>query len=289
MKNKIHIICGPTASGKSQYALTLADTLQTSIINADSMQIYHGLEIVTAQPSINDRASLPHHLYGHITCGSDYSVGIWLQEVRPIIDSLLSQDKHVIIVGGTGMYINALVHGIACIPEVSLTTKEMVQAMLTSSSIESLHDELLRVDHALAARLFKTDSQRIIRGLEVYYQTGVPLSHWQQCKSHFYQRDQFELILINPPREQLYHRINNRFLLMLEAGLLEEVHRIMIQHNKELLPKAIGLHQMIDYIDGLITLEEAINKGQQFTRNYAKRQITWFNNQLDYDRIITHI
>jgi len=283
MDKKIHIICGPTASGKSRYAVDLAQTINGCIINADSMQIYKHLHIITAQPDADDKALIPHRLYGHVECGADYSIGIWLQQVQNAINQALAEGKVPIVVGGTGMYINGLVNGISKIPEISPEIKNMMRNTQAEQPIESLHQRLMQCDPVLAARLHQTDAQRITRGLEVYHQTGIPLSQWQKNKSLIYPPGQFHLTLINPPRDQLYNNCNQRFLIMLENGLLEEVRYIMGHYDEDCLPKAIGLREMISHLKGLMTLEDAIASSQQLTRNYAKRQVTWFKNQLDCD------
>lgn len=294
-ERKINIICGPTASGKSNYALTLAKESDGVIINADSMQVYKGLEIITAQPNKDDRKSAPHHLYGYIDLVSDYSVGIWLQEVEPIITDALKAGQNPIVVGGTGMYINALVNGLATIPNISEDVKAYVRSMVFSSQTEELHQKLMEVDIVLASRLKNSDTQRITRGLEVYYETGRALSELQKQNNAIYMRDKFSITLINQDRKTLYDRINRRFLEMLDRGLIEEIRNVIAMQRSDItnqkaltLPKAIGLEQMLHHILGKITLDEAICKSQQLTRNYAKRQITWFKNQLSYDNIITY-
>lgn len=294
-KRKINIICGPTASGKSNYALNLAKECDGIIINADSMQVYKGLEIITAQPNKDDRKRVPHYLYGYIDLASAYSVGIWLQEVVTTINDILKSGKTPIVVGGTGMYINALVNGLATIPSISEDVKIYVRSISASSPTKELHQKLMEIDPVLASRLKNSDTQRITRGLEVYYETGRALSDWQKQNNAIYMRDKFSITLITPERNILYDRINRRFLEMLDHGLIEEIRNVIpmsgfdiTNQNTIKLPKAIGLEQMLHHILGKITLDEAICKSQQLTRNYAKRQTTWFKNQLSYDNIITY-
>lgn len=292
INRKINVICGPTASGKSHYAMRLAKECDGVIINADSMQVYKGLEIITAQPTEEDKDSVEHYLYGHIDLESDYSVGIWLREAVNTIDDVLKSGMTPIVVGGTGMYISALVNGLAVIPDISIDVKASVRSMIANFSIEELHEKLMEFDAILASRLEKSDTQRITRGLEVYYETGKRLSEWQKENSAIYPRDNFSITFINHDRETLYSRINNRFLEMIDKGLIDELENLIVNIGPDYidqtilkLPKAIGLEQMLHYINGRITLDEAICKSQQLTRNYAKRQITWFKNQLSYDNI----
>ena len=287
MQKKIYIICGPTASGKSAYAIKLATELDGEIINADSMQVYRGLEIITSQPSAIDRQYVPHHLYGIIPANHDYSVGIWLQQAIGQINDILAIGKTPILVGGTGMYISSLVYGIAKIPDVSPEIRDEIYQKLQTNGSTELHKQLAVVDPALASRLSPNDPQRISRGLEVYQQTGRPLSEWQKQKNGNFSKEQFHIIFINPAREILYNNINQRFIEMINNGLLDEIKSIIHNYDPEVLPKAIGLIPMISYLNDYMTLDEAINISQQLTRNYAKRQVTWFKNQLTYDDVIS--
>lgn len=290
LSNKIIVICGPTASGKSKLALELAISLGGIIINADAMQVYKELPILTAQPSTADHQAATHVLYSILHCVKPFSVGIWLDLVHHEISLARSKALNTripIIVGGSGLYIKSLVDGLAHIPAISQKTKASVENMTNTLTPKQLHDELKQRDRVLAERLAVNDIKRITRGLVVFEETKKPLSEWQQNTTKLqYERKDFAMIYIKPERNSLYHNCNARFINMIEQGAIEEVKKLCVHTQSTAYPQILGLHEILSFIKKEISLDEAINKGQQRTRNYAKRQLTWFNHQIQYDLVL---
>jgi len=299
---KIHIIAGPTASGKSALALTLAKERRGVIINADAMQVYRELRILTARPSEEEEAQAPHRLYGCISVSEACSAGRWLEMVKPEIDAAHAQGLLPIITGGTGMYIQCLMEGISEIPPISDETRAFVQSLWDESGKPGFHLELQKVSPEDAARLRPSDKQRMMRAYEVWKETGKSLTWWQsQGKTAFYPRESFEMTLTTHlPRAELYRRCDARFLKMLADGAMEEVKNLLtlipalniipakagISGNKgsnSPLPalRVVGIPELSAHLRGEIPLEEATAKAQQSTRNYAKRQLTWMRNQFE--------
>ncbi|MDP4823794.1 MAG: tRNA (adenosine(37)-N6)-dimethylallyltransferase MiaA [Aestuariivirgaceae bacterium] len=262
------LIAGPTASGKSALALALAREFNGVIVNADAMQVYEPLRVLTARPSVEDEAQAPHRLYGHVAA---YSVGRYLKDAAVE----LASDKMPIFVGGTGLYFRSMEKGIAEIPEPD----PQVRAYYRNKRAWALHEELERRAPEEAARLLPTDSQRLARALEVLESSGHTLGH-------YYEQAQGEALLngrrvtriyLEPERELLYSRINARFSQMLKAGALEEVVGLMNRGLDAELPvmKAIGVPELAAYAAGSTSIEEAERLSTQNTRHYAKRQMTW--------------
>ncbi|WHQ46449.1 MAG: tRNA (adenosine(37)-N6)-dimethylallyltransferase MiaA [Candidatus Midichloria sp.] len=286
LKDKIIIICGPTASGKSALAMDIAEEVDVVIINSDAMQVYKELPILTAQPTLLDHLYYPHKLYGIIEIDNYYSVAIWLDLVKKEITNCQEKGQVPIIVGGSGLYIKSLIDGLAFIPDISEFTKKKVSEIVSSSDSISVHKLLFSYDPELAQRLAPSDLKRITRGLAVYLETKIPLSKWQSSTKPYLARDEFFVINIDIERESLYRNCNNRFVEMLKVGTVEEVKTLLKQKPGIKYPKILGLYELINWLEGRITKEEAIEKAQQFTRNYAKRQITWFRNQIQYDFLL---
>lgn len=287
MIKKIQVICGATASGKSAYAIEQALMNNGIILNADSMQIYKHIPILTAQPGKEDFKIVPHELYGIIDVNADFSVGKWLSLIVPRINEILAIDKTPILVGGTGLYLKSLIDGFAVIPQISPKTKEYIADIKDKHTSLELHNMLKAQDIVLYNKLKPNDTKRILRGLEVYHETGKPLSEWQTNNhTSFFDRSLFSITLVNPCREVIYNNCNRRFVKMLENGAIEEVIYIMKNYPDTKYPEAIGLKEIISYLKGECTLNEATVKAQQLTRNYAKRQTTWFKHQMKYDNII---
>ena len=287
MKDKINIICGTTASGKTSYAVKLAKKLGAVIINADSMQIYKEIPILTAQPTITERQDIEHFLYGFIECGAEFSVAVWLDKVTALIDTYKKQDIPIILVGGTGLYIQSLVRGISTIPKIAEIIRQKVRAWEKEKE-QDIFTLLQAKDPVSAAKLKPNDRQRILRALEVYEQTGKPITFFQeQGNQIFYPRDKFHLIRLHKDRELIYNNINKRFENMIAAGAIEEIRTLRKIKPNAIYPKAHGLYEIIAYLKGQLSLEDCIKKAQQNTRNYAKRQLTWLNHQLTFDQEIT--
>lgn len=279
----IVLIAGPTASGKSALALGLAEKLGGVIVNADSMQVYRDLRIITARPSVAEGRRLPHRLYGHIDAAENFSVGRWCEEAA----AALAEARHVrrlaIVVGGTGLYFNALTRGLAAVPPIPAEIREAVRARLASDGVAALHAELKWRDPASAARLMPGDRTRITRALEVVLATGRSLLDWHESnKPASLDPARAAKIFLAPERDDLMRRIDARFDAMMAAGALEEVRTLAARKLAPDLPamKAHGVPWLVRYLDGEIALEDAIEGAKRDTRQYTKRQATWFRNQL---------
>ncbi len=283
------LIAGPTASGKSALALDIAEQLDGVIINADSMQIYSDLRIITARPSPAEEARVPHRLYGHVDAALSYSVGRYLGDVADALARADRQGKLPIVVGGTGLYFKALTHGLAVIPPIPGTVRKDVREQLAAKGPEALHAQLAKLDAAGAERLRPTDRQRVARSLEVVLATGRPLADWHhQEVAPLLDPTEVVKLFVAPPREELYERIDARFDAMMDAGALTEVHRLAARRLDPLLPvmKAHGVPWLIRHLAGTMTLAEATKRAKLDVHHYAKRQFTWFRHQLaDWTRV----
>ncbi len=283
----IILIAGATASGKSSVALSLARKLNGVIVNADSMQVYRELQIISARPTLEDEKQAEHRLFGSMSAAQDYSVGHWLEQVSREIVDILKRGKIPIIVGGTGLYFNALVDGISPIPNIKADIRQFWRAEAKLIDNENLHKRLADVDFELSERLEINDVQRVIRGLEVFHSTGRTLSDWQQnepLKQFLPKMVGLNLhkFILCPERQYLYDRINARFDIMLELGGLDEVKQIMsmgLAADKTAL-KAIGVRQMNEALIGNMSMGEAIEKSKTESRRFAKRQMTWQKSNL---------
>jgi tRNA dimethylallyltransferase len=286
MKNKINVILGTTASGKTKYSISLAAKLNGVVINCDSMQVYKEIPILTAQPTPDEKGDIEHRLFGYISCSEHYSVGRWLEDVVPVIKEVIERGKTPILVGGTGMYVKTLMDGISPTPSISIDTKKQVKSL----SRDLLHKRLEKLDPVTSKKLKPNDHQRIIRALEVFIETGKSLSDWQSNEQPeiFFSKGQFYTIKIERPRETIYENIDKRFLDMVNDGVVDEVSRVYRQFGNIVYPKAHGLPEIISYLNGNITLDEAILLAQRNTRHYAKRQTTWMNHQVVFDKTINY-
>ena len=285
-KNKCIVICGPTASGKSSLAITLARELGGEIINADSMQIYKELETLTSRPDCNDLKIVPHKLFGTREIINPCSVNIWNNLAQKSIENAVSRGRVPIVCGGTGMYIKYLSTQLATVPNIPAEVRLMAREKLMKLGNEKFYQELTKLDPQMEGLIPIGDSQRLIRAWEVFEVTRRSLFDWQAVNA-----SQTNLIVCNillmPDREFLYASCDRRFLEFVDNGALNEANTIRGLELDPTLPgmKALGLLQLIDYLEGKITFDVAIAQAQQKTRNYAKRQITWFRNQLDADYI----
>jgi tRNA dimethylallyltransferase len=277
------LIAGPTASGKSALALRLAEKLNGTVVNADSMQVYRDLRIITARPSTADEARVPHRLYGHIDAAVNYSTGQWLRDVGEVLGALAREGRTAILVGGTGLYFKALTAGLAAVPPIPAGVREQVRARVQSEGAPALHAELMRLDPATAQRITVNDRSRISRALEVVLATGRSLSDWhREGLPPLIDPARAAKVFITCERKELVARIETRFAAMLKAGALEEVRALAARKLNPLLPamKAHGVPWLIRHLNGEITLDEAAEGGIMDTRRYAKRQLTWFRNQM---------
>lgn len=276
----VHIVVGPTASGKSSKALERAQTLDGVIINADSMQVYGALKVLTARPSLEDLKQAPHVLYGHIANPNEpYSVAQWRREALAEIDRAFKRDKAPLIVGGTGLYIKALLEGLNEIPDIAPSIRADFRARAQGG--ENLYTELQHLDPQAAQRLKPADTQRIVRALEVLVSTGKSLKYWQNQRTDPlpYETD---ITYINPPRETVVAHARKRLEQMFKGGAIQEVESLLSKGltPESLLRKAVGVREIEAYLAGDLTYEEALEKAFIATRQYIKRQQTWFNRQL---------
>jgi tRNA dimethylallyltransferase len=277
------LLAGPTTSGKSALALKLAQAHGGVIINADSMQVYRDLRIITARPTPAEEATVPHRLYGHVDAAENYSVGRWCVDAAAVLKEAERSGRRPILVGGTGLYFKALTQGLAAVPPVPGEVRATVRTRLRDEGIAPLYEELRKRDPASAERLMPGDRSRITRALEVVLATGRSLTDWH--------RDGMKpavdvaraiTIFLKVEREELYRRINARFDAMLAAGALEEVRMLAARGLDPTLPamKAHGVPWLIRHLNGEISLDEAAEGGKRDTRRYTKRQGTWFRHQL---------
>lgn len=283
MTRPVHLIAGPTASGKSAYALDIAKQTGGAVINADSMQIYDVLRIITARPPDEDLSQAPHHLYGHINPATLYSTGVWMREVEALLATLPSQQP-LVFVGGTGLYFKALTGGLSPIPAIPDMVRERWRYRLNEQGAPALHRQLRSADPQVAMALKANDGQRIARALEVLEATGKSIAWWQtQTGKALIDVSNAQKTILLPDRKILHERINKRFSTMADNGALDEVRAL----NKLDLPtdmparKAIGVPELSQFLAGNMAMETAIERAQAATRQYAKRQMTWLRNQLD--------
>jgi tRNA dimethylallyltransferase len=277
------LIAGPTASGKSALALELALSAGGAIINADSMQVYRDLRIITARPTPADEALVPHHLYGHVDAAVNFSAGAWVSDAAKALEAAQAEGRLPIFIGGTGLYFKALTAGLSVVPPIPAEVREDVRARLERNGVEALHAELAVRDPRAAERLNLRDRTRIARALEVIEATGRSLLDWhQEGQPPLLPKDSFRAVFLAPERDELYARIDARFDAMLGAGALNEVARLAARHLDPLLPamKAHGVPALIRHLRGELSLEDAAAIGRADTRHYAKRQFTWFRHQL---------
>jgi tRNA dimethylallyltransferase len=281
--SKAVLIAGPTASGKSALALELAQQTGGVIINADSMQVYRDLRILTARPTPEEEARVQHRLYGHVDAAVNFSAGAWVADATRVLAETRAGERLAIFVGGSGLYFKALTRGLSAVPPIAAEIREGVRARLERNGVEALHVELAQRDPASAERLKPRDRTRIARALEVVEATGRSLSDWHRDGlPPLLPPGQFYALFLAPDRDDLYARIDARYDAMLAAGALQEVTALAARHLDPLLPamKAHGVPALIRHIRGEITLEEAAVIGRADTRHYAKRQFTWFRHQL---------
>lgn len=277
----LYLLAGPTASGKSAMALDWAKQTGGTILNADSMQLYTDVPILTARPDASEQARAPHRLYGHLHGRTLWSTGDWLRAARPFITKALNGGPPLCIVGGTGLYFNALVHGLAEIPEIDDAVRLEARAAYDEMGEENLRALLKTHDPQAEARIMANDQQRLSRAYEVWLQTGRALTDWQNHTVPELAPDTYTLDILYPDRAWLYDRCDRRLQIMLDTGALDEVRALI---DKGLSPdwpimRVLGLMEFTAHLAGKMTLNEALTLARQKTRNYAKRQSTWFRNQ----------
>ena len=286
-EHTIHIIAGPTASGKSARALELARETNGVIINCDSKQIYDAMPVLTAQPSVDELAEIPHRLYGHLHPNDVCSAGNWREMVIPVIAEVIEHGQTPIICGGTGLYINALMKGFSPIPDIPQEVRDATNKMQEDLGNPAFFEALKKRDPVMADRLHPYHTARLLRAWEVIEATGKSLAEWQKIAPEPPPEGWgFDVELIVPPREQVRENCHTRFVNMLDEGAIDEV----IAFQKRIdegdvradvpMARAHGFRFLRSYLNGEISKEEAIEKSVTETRQYAKRQVSWFRNQL---------
>jgi tRNA dimethylallyltransferase len=286
-KPPVVILAGPTASGKSALGLELADQLDAVIINADSLQTYRDLCILTARPDAAAEARVPHRLYGFLDAAERGSAAGWCALARTEIAAATSAGRLPILVGGSGLYLRALEVGLAAIPQIPEPIRQQAVALHRALGGAAFRERLAQLDPITAGRLPPGDRQRLIRAFEVVRATGVPIAEWQRRTER--QSDyRLAAILLTPPRDRLYAACDARFVRMTEAGALDEAAALAERGLDPELPamKALGLPELLSHLRGEIPLDQAIAAAQRGTRRYAKRQMTWFRHQAKPDLVL---
>lgn len=277
------LIAGPTASGKSALAMAIAQSCGGTVVNADSMQVYRDLRVLSARPSAAEEATVPHRLYGHVDGAVNYSAVRYVSDVAALLAELEASGSLPVLVGGTGLYFKALTEGFSAIPPVPESVREAFRARVEGLETVALHAELAAGDPEMAGRLRPSDRMRIMRALEVLEATGRSLASFQGAREPG-PLDGLPLLrlFVSPEREEVRTRIDHRFEQMIGQGALVEVAALRERRLDPLLPvmRAHGVPGLIAHLDGELSLEEAIRKGQADTRAYAKRQVTWFRHQM---------
>lgn len=280
---RIIAVIGPTASGKTEVGLQLARRIGGEIISVDSMQIYRWMDIGTAKPTASMRAEIPHHLIDILNPDQLYNAGRFAEDADQVISDLQSQGKPAILLGGTNLYIRALVNGMIPVPGVSERARLEVDNMLADNGLDYCYGRLTELDPKSAAKLHPNDVSRIMRALSVVMETGQSITAFQE--QHGFREDRYRVLYIGTrwPRDQLYDRINRRVLEMVEEGLVEEAESLLWRGYTSNLPalRSIGYRQAFDYLDDKISREEMIADIQQKSRHYAKKQLTWYRSRSD--------
>ncbi|OLA77441.1 MAG: tRNA (adenosine(37)-N6)-dimethylallyltransferase MiaA [Candidatus Melainabacteria bacterium 35_41] len=275
-KNKVIAVVGATASGKTAYAVELARRVNGEIISADSRLVYKGLDIGTAKPDMDERFGIPHYMIDIVEPEVDYSVGLYANEARNIIEDIISRGKTPVIAGGTGLYFRILLENYD-LPKINPDYE--LRETLSKLSFAELYEMLVNLDAEAAKLVVQNDKRRAIRFIEIVKLTGSPVSEARGLKEPEFE---VEWIGLNYPREELYDRINRRVDLMIEQGLVDETKNLLAKHGRiNNIINTIGYREITSYLDGELTLEEAKDKLKQNTRNYAKRQLTWFRKNPD--------
>lgn len=277
------LIAGPTASGKSALAIEIARRFDGVVVNADSMQVYGDLRILSARPSVVEEAMAPHRLYGHVDGAVNYSAMRYAADVAALLPKLWEEGKLPVLTGGTGLYFKAVTEGFSAMPPVPEAVRSAFRARAEDVATEALHAELADLDPVMGERLRPSDRMRIMRAIEVHLATGRSLASFQGEREPG-PLDGLPLLrlFVSPDREAVRARIDHRFETMMAEGALDEVARLRERKLDPLLPimRAHGVPGLMAHLDGAISLEEAIRRGQADTRAYAKRQVTWFRHQM---------
>lgn len=277
---RVILIAGPTASGKSAAALTLADALGAEIINADALQVYRDLHILSARPAPAEEARAPHRLFGHVDGAVRYSVGGWARDAAAALAAVAARGRPAIVVGGTGLYFRALTEGLSAAPEIPAEIRREAEARLAAMGLEAFRAEVLAADPAMA-RLKPADRHRHLRAWEVWRTAGRPLSEIQKEPGTPIAPLIAARVVIEPARGDLYRVIETRFDRMLAAGALEEARALRARGLDPGLPvmRAVGAAELLQHLEGRLSLDDAARLAKQSSRRFAKRQLTWLRNQ----------
>lgn len=278
MKPKVIVICGPTASGKTALSIELAKQINGEIVSADSMQIYKEMDIGSAKPTIDEMQGIKHYMLDFVSPQDRYSVADYKKDASNAIDEILAKGKVPIIVGGTGLYVDSLIYNIEY-PEIKFDEeyRNYLEDRVKKEGIQKLYEEAKKIDEEAIQKISSTDQKRILRILEIYHQTGKTKTEQEiESRSKEVPYDYY-VYALTMDRQVLYERINKRVDIMVEQGLIEEVKQIITKYNEyPTAMQALGYKEIKEYLDGILTKEEAIEKVKQETRRYAKRQLTWF-------------
>lgn len=290
LKNTVVIIGGATGCGKSALALEIANAFDGVIINGDSLQLYKELRILTARPGDADLKKAPHRLYGILTGDQESSVALWQKRALEEIGNCLEKDLLPIVVGGTGLYLRALMEGLSPVPEISPEIRKHLRQRTELEGIAPLYEELRRVDPQVADLLKPKDSARILRALEVFKSTGKSLNEWKKAEKKTPLDARFISFALLPDRTELYAFAEKRFEEMLQIGAVEEVKSLLAlgYAPSSSLMKALGVREIQAYLEGKISFENMLVLGKTATRQYIKRQYTWFSRQLEDKIILPH-
>jgi tRNA dimethylallyltransferase len=282
------LIAGPTASGKSALALKLARDYGGAVINADAMQVYRELRVLSARPDADEEALAPHYLYGFVSAFEPFSVGRWLDAARDALDEVRGKGLIPIVCGGTGLYFAALLNGLSPIPEIHASIRVEARQKLSELGNERFHAALAARDPVMGARLAPGDSQRLVRAWEVIEATGQSLAEWQLLKGEPVLTGDLLRYVLKPNREWLVARIAKRFRTMIDEGALEEVRALRQGGLTDDLPaaRALGVPSLMAHLEGRLSLEQAVEQAIVETRQYAKRQMTWFRHQMPDWRVL---
>ena len=287
---KVLLIAGPTASGKSALALRVAERTGAEIVNADALQLYRDLRLISARPTPDEEARAPHHLFGVADAADGWSVGRWLKAAAGALEAIIGRGAPAIVVGGTGLYFKALTEGLAEIPPVPAPVRQAAAARYEALGEAAFREELAVRDPAAEARIGPSDRQRLVRAYEVHEASGRALSDWQADTVPTLPAGTWRAVALEPERDALYARCDARLRAMVQAGALQEAAALMARGLDPALPamKAVGLRELASHVAGERSLEEAVALAQQETRRYAKRQMTWLRNQApDWPRLRT--
>ena len=278
LKSSVLVICGPTAVGKTQVALELAQKMDTEIISFDARQFYRELAIGAAPPSLQQRQAVPHHFIADRSVTSPLSAGVYAREARPVLEELLQRKGSALLVGGSGLYLKALLYGLDEMPAVPEELRQELREEYSSRGLDTLREELREQDPAYFQQVDQKNPQRILRALEVIRASGQAFSSFKRSEAPSSKYFQTYLAGLYRPREELYQRIHQRIDTMLREGLLEEVRQLLPYRGYQAL-QTVGYRELFRYLDQEISWEEALRLLQRNTRRYAKRQITWFKRE----------